>query len=348
MFSSRVFQALAAPLRGHLRQHTNRIVARQLFPLGEAQRLLHRQTEEMSREVASLRRHGEESAESLQHRASELRAIGDDLASIRSSLDDLARLGRSVQLVLGPQGRITSRLLDPDTVEALSIELRTVCPEAQRDAVSVSVVQAYRLVLGLELLGVGRIAGRVENIVGKLAAVPLMATTPGEFLEIGTLHGLGAAAVCRQLSRRGMDYRATIVDPLGGTQTQGGQNASPDPSGTPVVGSVVEENLRLLGVPPDRFRMIAGLSTDATVRSEISDRRYDVIVVDGDHDAEVVFEDLVFAESVASQGALILLDDYRDPSWPGIDEALTRYLARADAEFQLLGSVATTAILRAR
>ncbi|WP_210583076.1 hypothetical protein [Streptomyces sp. GESEQ-35] len=65
--------------------------------------------------------------------------------------------------------------------------------------------QSFRLLIALEALGVGRIAGGTMNICGKLSAVPLPDPPNDEILEIGTLYGMFGAALIRMMERAGRD-----------------------------------------------------------------------------------------------------------------------------------------------
>ncbi|MDI6521076.1 class I SAM-dependent methyltransferase [Streptomyces coelicoflavus] len=87
-------------------------------------------------------------------------------------------------------------------------------------------------------------------------------------------------------------------------------------------------------------------SEDPDTRAAVSDRSYGVIVVDGDHSAKGVRQDLQWAEEIAAPGAVVVLDDFGDPSWPGIKEALDEHL-KDDTRFTYLGKAAHSAFLRA-
>lgn len=269
--------------------------------------------------------------------------LSEEVARLRTELEDLRRQNYSIGLLLGPAGRGKSRLIDVPTVRRIAEQVQQVtgCADGRP-----GVVQAYRLLFELELRGVGRLAGGVPNILGKLATTPLLEPPNGELLEIGTLFGIFAGGLTRQLNRVGIDTNLTIVDPFTGGQVQNGRNGL-DPSGSPVTEVVARANLTLAGVPEDRIRVVTGYSESADVRTAISDRTYGVIVVDGDHSAAGVAADLELAETIASVGGVVVLDDYGDKKWPGVEQAVTAHLA-GRTRFELLGSVATSAFLRAR
>jgi len=270
---------------------------------------------------------------------SELRQLKTELANLRQQTQVP---GYAVDLLLGAQGRRSSRLISEIHVRELAAQVAAVsgAPDAYG-----RVVQAYRTLFELELRGVGRLAGGTRNILGKLTTTPLLNPPNGEILEIGTLFGMFSGGMVRQLSRAGLSYRLTVIDPLAEVQLQVTELKA-DASGSPVTETVVRENLSLAGVDPNRVRLVRGFSEDPQVQAQVSDRQYGVIVVDGDHSANGVSNDLKFAETIIAPGGIVVLDDYGDKNWPGVQAASDAHLA-GETRFELLGVVATSAFLRA-
>jgi hypothetical protein len=268
-----------------------------------------------------------------------------EVIELRSELADLREGRFAVDLLLGSQGRRNSRLVSEPHLRELADQVRQVTgdPEAYG-----RIVQAYRMLFELELRGVGRLAGGVRNVLGKLATTPLLGPPNGNVLEVGTLFGLFSGGMARQISRIGLHYELTIVDPLASVQLQGA-GLKPDASGSPVTETVVRANLSLAGVSDDRLRLVQGFSGDPGVQEAIADRQYGVMIIDGDHSAEGVAGDLVLAERVVAPGGIVVLDDFGDRNWPGVEQATRAHLAApAGTRFELVGVVATSAFLRAR
>jgi predicted O-methyltransferase YrrM len=129
-----------------------------------------------------------------------------------------------------------------------------------------------------------------------------------------------------------------------------GAGLKPDASGSPVTEAVVRANLALAGVDDDRLRLIQGFSEDPQVQDAIADRQYGVMIIDGDHSADGVAGDLVLAERVVAPGGIVVLDDYGDHNWPGVETAVRAHLEAGPGQtrFDLVGVVSTSAFLRAR
>lgn len=262
----------------------------------------------------------------------------------RETAEAVKRQQLTLDLLLGPAGRGLSRIVSPGPLNRLHAEVGELAGD--RDAAVRNVAAAYRLLVALESLGAGRVAGGTMNICGKLGTIPLLDPPNDEILEIGTLYGMFSAGLIRMMERDGRSPSVTIVDPFAGVQLQPGTPRRSDPSGTPVDEDAVRTNLALAGPAGVAARVQRGFSEDPTTRAAVSDRRYGVIVVDGDHSAEGVAKDLEWAEEIAAPGGIVVLDDFGDPKWPGIEEALDKHLT-GETRFTYLGKASLSAFLRA-
>lgn len=280
--------------------------------------------------------------DALQQQVDELRQT---VAKLSADLDAARPALAAVDLLLGPVGRGRARRPDEEELKRLQEQITAVTGE--RDS-HTHVVIAYRMLVELELRGLGRIAGGASNILGKLVTVPLLAPPSAEILEIGTLYGLFSAGLFRQLLRTGAEPHVTILDPAAGVQWQYAQPLPGDPSRASAGEAVIRGNLALGGLRESDYRLHVGFSTDPQARDAVSDRQYGVIIVDGDHSREGVAQDLVWVEAIAAPGALVVMDDYGDRGWPGVKEALDAHLREQPTRLELVGTVATSAFLRAR
>ncbi|WP_369181450.1 class I SAM-dependent methyltransferase [Streptomyces mutabilis] len=263
---------------------------------------------------------------------------------VRSAVREASAHRLSNELLLGSPGRGLSRVVADGPLKRLHAEVAALAGD--RDAAVRNVATAYRLLVALESLGVGRVAGGTMNICGKLGTIPLLDPPNDEIMEIGTLYGMFSTGLLRMMERDGRSPSLTIVDPFAGVQLQPGTDPRPDPTGTPVDEHAVRTNLALAGQAGTAARIRRGYSEDPGTRAAVSDRAYGVIVIDGDHSAKGVRQDLQWAEEIAAPGAVVVLDDFGDPNWPGVKEALDEHLKDA-TRFTYLGKAAHSAFLRA-
>ncbi|GEC09162.1 hypothetical protein SSP24_68170 [Streptomyces spinoverrucosus] len=264
--------------------------------------------------------------------------------AVHQELKQVRNRQRPLELFFDGTGRGVSRLPSASHLNGLIEELTRFTGE--RADAERAVAQAFRLVIAMEALGVGRMAGGTMNICGKLSAVPLLDPPNDDILEIGTLYGMFGAALIRMMERAGRDPRLTIVDPLAGEQLQPGTSMGADATGTPVREAAVRSNLALAGAAGGAARIQQGFSEDPEVRAAVSDRAYGVVVVDGDHSAEGVAKDLEWAERIVAPGGIVVLDDFGHPKWPGIKEAFDKHMT-SDTRFTFLGQAAHSGYLRA-
>ncbi|MFD0316901.1 class I SAM-dependent methyltransferase [Streptomyces flavalbus] len=266
------------------------------------------------------------------------------LERLREAVERARSHQLAVDMLIGPGGRGLSRTVYQGPLERLHTELTELTGD--RESAVRGVATAYRLLIALESLGVGRIAGGTMNICGKLAAIPLLDPPNDEILEIGTLYGMFSAGLVRMMERDGRSPSVTIVDPFAGIQLQPGTDRRPDPTGAPVDEHAVRTNLALAGPAGAAARIQRGFSEDPDTRAAVSDRAYGVIIIDGDHSLEGVLADLQWAEEIAAPSAVIVLDDFGDAKWPGVKDAVDKHLA-LDTRFTYLGKCAHSAFLRA-
>ncbi|MFJ4830235.1 class I SAM-dependent methyltransferase [Streptomyces sp. NPDC088747] len=264
--------------------------------------------------------------------------------ALLQELKKLRARQRPLELFFDGTGRGASRLPSAPHLNRTISELAEVTGD--REGAERNTAQAFRLLIAMEALGVGRIAGGTMNIVGKLSAVPLLDPPNEEILEIGTLYGMFGAALIRMMERAGRDPSLTIVDPLAGLQLQPGTTMGGDVTGTPVREAAVRTNLALAGAAGAAARIQQGFSEDPEIRALVSDRAYGVIIVDGDHSAAGVAADLEWAEQIVAPGGIVVLDDFGHPKWPGIKEAFEKHMTR-DTKLRFLGQVAHSGYLRA-
>lgn len=340
---------------GPVRAFVDRVVVRLIYPSirGQIQQDIRRSNRDIRRETRRLNRavvrtDGRRVALRRRLRRVEGQSLGlrADVRSVQRSLavhaEHTSALITTANLLLGPEGRNHPRLLRHDQVDRLAAEIASLSVDGPTIP---SIATSLRTLISVESLGVGRVAGRTSNIIGKLASIPLLRPPGSEALEIGTLYGLFAVSMLKELDSLGGPWGLTVVDPLAGHQEQpssrGGGGGGRE---VPVTSAVFTENVGRFGFS-HRTRLVQHKSTSPMAIDAISDRQYGLIVVDGDHSANGVLHDLSLLPRIALKGAVVVVDDYGDPAWPGVKAALDRHL-ETSRHLSMLGTVATSAFLR--
>ncbi|MEQ8934205.1 MAG: FkbM family methyltransferase, partial [Amphiplicatus sp.] len=163
----------------------------------------------------------------------------------------------------------------------------------------------------------GRLATTIEDILLRSLAALGAKGRDIEVMEIGTLFGIGAGIMYDALAPHFDSVRMTLLDPLDGYYESKRLDIL---TGQPVTESILRSNLDRVSLNGDRLRLIKHLSTDSEALVLASERRYDVIVIDGDHTYDGVKADFdLYAPLVKPEG-LIIFDDYGSEHWPDVQK----------------------------
>ncbi len=137
----------------------------------------------------------------------------------------------------------------------------------------------------------------------------------GSVLEIGVHHGLSAIAVA---ALRGPGAQMVGIDTFGGAhdaQASGGMTGDE---------RTFRTNMARYYRDVGFLRVIAADSR--TLKASDLGRGFSFCHIDGGHSTEETYHDLALASDVALPGALVALDDYFNPSFPGVSEGTVRHL----------------------
>lgn len=192
---------------------------------------------------------------------------------------------------------------------------------------------------------IGRLATSIETIIVRLLAARHLVATQKKLhiVEIGTLFGVGAAALYQANRLLTDDLTLTLIDPLTGYYGAG----QPDLiTGEPVTMEALQANLARCDVAPKDVRILKGLSQDIAIREACADDSSNLLIIDGDHTREGVKRDFENYRRCVSAGGLIVFDDYDVREWPDIKAYVDEEIAgRGDLE--LIGKGWRTALFRA-
>jgi predicted O-methyltransferase YrrM len=196
----------------------------------------------------------------------------------------------------------------------------------------------------IEANGIGRMATSMEAAMLRILVARAVLRDRLDVLEIGTLFGLGAAAIYEGARGRFDQVHLTLIDPLHGYYSDG----RPDP----ITGAIADRdallyNLRQAGARAEDVTIIQGRSEEESVRANAAEGRYDLLIVDGDHSARGVTRDFEYYGPLVRKSGFILFDDYDAPEWPAIKAFVDEDIAdRSDLHF--LGGEFRTAVFKVR
>ncbi|MBA5778051.1 DUF115 domain-containing protein [Stappia sp. F7233] len=186
----------------------------------------------------------------------------------------------------------------------------------------------------------GRLATTIQAAMLRTLALRSIGKRSIEVLEIGTLFGIGAAALYKT-AEFGTRVSLTLIDPL-----EGYYNAGADPAtGLPVNRDVLEGNLSALSIPESDYRIIQHYSDSEEAIEKAGDRSYDFVLIDGDHSLAGVTRDFELYGDMVRPGGLLVFDDYDTTDWPAI-KPFVDDVVRADERWQWIGGEWRTGILR--
>lgn len=193
----------------------------------------------------------------------------------------------------------------------------------------------------LELRMHGRLATSIEDILLRGIVIKAAGGEPREVLEIGTLFGIGAAALNEAVAFDSRGIQLTLLDPLDGYYGQDSDIRTQ----MPINEEVLQANMRIAGIPPETYTVIKQFSTDPAAIEIISRKRYDVAIIDGDHSYEGVKFDFENYAPFVKAGGYIIIDDFNSADWPSVTQFVNAELM-SHPGLEFVGAQFRTAIFR--
>jgi hypothetical protein len=135
----------------------------------------------------------------------------------------------------------------------------------------------------------------------------------GDALEIGVHHGLSAIAI-GSLVQEG--HRLVAVDLF----EMQDSNRSRSGAGNR---ELFLDNMQTFFENPDFIEIIAGFSSE--LKPEALGSQFSFCHIDGGHSPEETYQDLDLCSSILMPGGLLALDDYFNPSFPGVSEGAVKF-----------------------
>jgi len=189
---------------------------------------------------------------------------------------------------------------------------------------------------------IGRLATSIEAELLRVLVARSIQEKSLEVLEIGTLFGVGVAAIhecCRGVFE---NIHLTVIDPLDGFY---GRNNLDVLTSMPITQDNFLHNMRRMNIPEEQLTVIAELSTEDEAIKQAAQRQYNCLIIDGDHTLFGVKHDFYNYRGMVKRGGYIIFDDYNTTDWPGIKDFVDKeVMGLQDLEF--IGADWRTAVFR--
>jgi hypothetical protein len=173
----------------------------------------------------------------------------------------------------------------------------------------------------------GWCAPETLNIVAALAGLQDKEGVAGGSAEIGVYHGKLLIALHLV---RSAGTRTLAVDLFEN------QDRNLDRSGAGS-SSELRDNLRAHAVEPEFVDTLARDSLDLTdgdvARIETEYGRFRWFSVDGGHTVGHAINDIQIAERLTASGGIVVVDDYTNSDWPGVNEGVARHFILGNPRF---------------
>ena len=194
----------------------------------------------------------------------------------------------------------------------------------------------------LESAAKGRLASTIEDVVLRVLVATAGKTKNLRVLEIGTLFGIGLAAIYDHASSLFTQVHLTAIDPLDGYY---GKDMQDIVTNEIISESTFRGNLARAGVTEDEITLVKAMSTEDIAIEAATKLAHDVLIIDGDHSYAGVKADFVNYLSAVKRGGYIIFDDYNVPEWPDVKEFVDTSV-RDNSNVTLVGTSWRTAVFQ--
>ena len=226
--------------------------------------------------------------------------------------------------------------------EERQLLLETIAPQLGLDWVNESHIRYLEhAVPALEARLRGRLAAPTASMVLR-SLVVMAAPDPTRLLEIGTLYGLSAAFLHETVQPKKKGLHQVVIDPFFGYYGQDNPDLF---TPIPVIEDVFVENMRRVGAQAEDFDVVVGLAEDEAIQTQFANKKFDVLIIDGDHSYEGVKRDYENYAGHVPSGGYVIIDDYRGPSWPEVTEYVDEVVF-TDDRFELVTGELRTAVVK--
>ena len=203
---------------------------------------------------------------------------------------------------------------------------------------------AHRICLAEDTC-VGYLAGNIETMVLRVLVARSVIEPNLEVLEIGTLFGIGVAMIHENCRGLFSSMHFTVIDPLIGLIGRHDRSPLDTLTKAPVTREIFIHNMQRMNIPKSDYTIIERLSTEDEATEQASKRRYNLLIIDGDHSYFGVKHDFYTYQHLVKRGGYIIFDDYGNPRWPGLTDFVDKEVAKMP-ELEFVGTDVFTAVFR--
>lgn len=277
----------------------------------------HETTKTVSAVLAQLRKMEKAASVSEANALAQFKKIDDRLASkaradkVDEAINHLDGAVRTVtQRVRGHH--VHDRFLTDDDIKQLQRDWAAPFGLDPSDANLHYIASRIRLIEGA---CAGRLATAAQTMIARLLAIQSIKKEHVDILEIGVLFGVASACFHKIGAEFGQSVHLTLLDPFEGYYDRGAGDLI---TGVSVSRAIFERNMDACGIPKSDYAVIQRLSDNPEAIKEAATRRFDALLIDGDHTYEGVKKDFENFHSLVRKGGVILFDDYGVNEWPDI------------------------------
>jgi len=194
----------------------------------------------------------------------------------------------------------------------------------------------------VENICIGRMASSIETALIRSLTARSVKAERLDVLEIGTLFGVGVAAIYDNCIGFFNDVHITVIDPLNGYYRK---DQTDIVTNIPITRKNFEINMTRLGIPPEDYDIIQEKSCNESAVEVAGKRLYDILIIDGDHSRSGVKQDFLLYRGFVKEYGYIIFDDYGAEEWPEIKKYVDDEVMSHE-NLQLVGTGYRSAVFR--
>jgi len=186
---------------------------------------------------------------------------------------------------------------------------------------------AHRICLAEDTC-VGRLSGNIETMLLRVLVARSVMEPKLEVLEIGTFFGVGVAMIHENCRGLFSSMHFTVIDPLIGHIGRHDKSSLDPLTKAPATRETFIHNMQRMNIPKSDYTIIEKLSTEDEAIEQASKRRYNVLIIDGDHSYFGVTHDFYNYRHLVKRGGYIIFDDYGNPNWPELTDFVDKEVTK--------------------